>query len=324
MKFLKLTTTDPYLNLAIEEYLFDTSDEDVFMLWQNEPTVVIGKNQNAFAEIDIGYAEEKGIHIARRITGGGAVYHDLGNVNYTYISVNSKSGDIDFSSYAEPIIKSLEKINICTKLSGRNDILIGYKKFSGNAQHRKDARVLHHGTILFNSDLGVLSSVLRPDEEKLRAKAIKSTRSRVINLTEVIEPKISVSEFIELLSNSIIEMYSPSVISAPTEGEVFNIRDRNKSCEWLFPERSYVADYEVVKKSRYSFGGVETHLKMKNDIISDVKIFGDFFGSKSITELEKMLVGKRIREINLLLSTVKLDEYISGMTSELFIEHLEI
>ena len=155
MKFLSLLTKNPYYNLAVEEYLFKTSDDSVIMLWQNEPTVVIGKNQNAFAELNLDYVREKGINIARRITGGGAVYHDEGNVNFSFIAKNSETNELDFKSYTEPIIEALSKIGVKAMLSGRNDILVEDRKISGNAQYNADGRVLHHGTLLFSADFSV-------------------------------------------------------------------------------------------------------------------------------------------------------------------------
>ena len=191
MRLYILNDHNPYRNLATEEYLFETSDDDVMILWQNDPTVVIGKNQNAFAEINTDFTEKKGILIARRISGGGAVYHDLGNVNYTFISTKSKN-EIDFKTFTLPIIEALAHLGISAELTGRNDIEVCGKKISGNAQHVKENKVLHHGTLLFNSDLGVLSSALNVDEEKIKTKAIKSARSRVINIIDLIEKKISV------------------------------------------------------------------------------------------------------------------------------------
>ena len=148
MKFLKLTSTDPYYNLAVEEFLFSHTDEDVFMLWQNSPTVVIGKNQNAYAEVDLCFAEENGIKVARRITGGGAVYHDLGNVNYSYITSTENVSSLDFETPSRAIIAALADMGITAELGGRNDILAGGKKISGNAQHTSNGRILHHGTLL--------------------------------------------------------------------------------------------------------------------------------------------------------------------------------
>ena len=181
MKFLRLNTTDPYYNLAVEEYLFRHATEDVFMLWQNEPCVVIGKNQNAYAEINMDVARRDGIAVVRRITGGGAVYHDDGNVNYTFIAA-SGNASLDFSRFCAPIIDALCEVGVTAALSGRNDLTVDGKKISGNAQHSANGKTLHHGTLLFDSDLEKLSSVLHVDEEKLRAKSIRSVRSRVINL----------------------------------------------------------------------------------------------------------------------------------------------
>ena len=193
MKYFRLKSTCPYLNLAIEEYMFKHSQDEVFILWQNEPTVVIGKNQNAFAEINMDYLREKNIKIARRITGGGAVFHDLGNVNYTYIS-KSKVG-INFEYYSKPIIETLRDMGVCVHLSGRNDLLTeDGRKISGSAEYTANGRTLHHGTLLFDAHLDTLSSVLNVDPEKLRANAVKSTRSRVANIKEAVIRHIAVAE----------------------------------------------------------------------------------------------------------------------------------
>ena len=187
MRFLILKGRDPYRNLAVEEYLFRHAKEDVFLLWQNDPTVVIGKNQNAYAELDLDYVRARGIRVARRITGGGAVYHDGGNINYSVIAVGAAEGGLDFAPYTAPILEALLHFGVRAELSGRNDLLVGDRKISGNAQFRADGRVLHHGTLLYDSDLEVLSSALRVDEEKLRAKSIRSHRSRVVNIRTLIE-----------------------------------------------------------------------------------------------------------------------------------------
>jgi len=207
MKFSFLKTTNPYLNLAIEEYLLKNSDEEYFLLWQNEPTVVIGKNQNAFAEINIEYTKKHGIHIARRITGGGAVYHDLGNLNYSYIS-NKKGSDINFEKFSRPVIEALLEMGIDAELSGRNDIMIGEKKISGNAQTHFENRVLHHGTLLYDSDLDVLSSALLVDKKKIETKAIKSTKSRVTNIKNFLPVSSTVFDLINKIKNHILSKYN--------------------------------------------------------------------------------------------------------------------
>ena len=196
MRYIKLCSNDPYYNLAVEEYLLNNSEEDIFMLWQNAPTVVIGKNQNAYAEVNLEYAREKEIKISRRITGGGAVYHDLGNINYTFITSEKKARALDYEYFTRPIIDALKFLGLDCKLSGRNDLECDGRKFSGNAQFCSNGRILHHGTLLFNTDVSEMSAVLKVDKEKLEYKAVKSHKGRVINLIDLLENKISAYEFI--------------------------------------------------------------------------------------------------------------------------------
>ena len=320
MKLLTLRTKDPYLNLAIEEYLFLNSTEDIFMLWQNEPTVVIGKNQNAFAEIDMAYIEKNNIHIARRITGGGAVYHDIGNLNYSYISSSNGDKTLDFEYFTRPIIEVLGTLGIKAYLSGRNDILADGKKFSGSAQYSFGGRTLHHGTLLFDSDFTVLSSVLKVDEEKIISKGIKSVRSRVINLKELMPLERTIDEFLALLEDYFLSVYGAERISQPIADDITRLRDRNASKEWLFPDRAIVSNYTSVKKKRYDFGTVRVSLEMSNEIIKDISIQGDFFGVEDICVLENLLNGKSIRDIDTLIEQIDIDKYIFGATSEEIVE----
>lgn len=318
MKFLILKTTDPYLNLAVEEYLFKKSTDDVFILWQNEPTVVIGKNQNIYAEIDFDYLKEKNIKVARRITGGGAVYHDLGNVNYTFIS-KSESGGIDFARFTSPIISALSSLGVQASLSGRNDIVIGERKISGNAQYSIGDRVLHHGTILFDSDLSVLSGVLRVDPEKIIPKALKSVRSRVANLKPLINRDFTVTEFINYLAEYVTERFSPEFTEAPVGEEVDALRERNASAEWLFPDKNFLRNYDLYRKKKFDFGIVSVDLKMSAEIISDVKIHGDFFGNGEISVLEKALKNTSVNDLEITLKNISIDSYIHKMTNAEFI-----
>ncbi len=320
MKFSVLDTVDPHYNLAVEEYLFNTSQEEVFLLWQNSPTVVIGKNQNAFTEINMEVLEKSNVKIARRITGGGAVYHDEGNVNYSFIAPNAKTEGIDFSRYAEPILNALKTLGLTATLSGRNDILVGDKKISGNAQHRVGSRVLHHGTLLYSSDLEFLSSVLKVDKEKLTSKAVKSTRSRVENIKNLVTSKMDVSSFIGYLSSYIIKRYNPEILPIIDNAEIQEIYNRNKSIGWLFPDRDMVSKYTKSVKNRYEFGMVCLQLSMNNGVIESVKIEGDFFGVLNAQELEKHLSGVTITELKNKLSTVKISDYIQGMSNAQFEE----
>lgn len=322
MKFLILKTNDPTVNLATEEYLFNTTDDDLFMLWQNEPTVVIGKNQNAYAELNMDYIKNNNIHIVRRITGGGAVYHDLGNLNYTFISAKKGSLGIDFEYFTRPIIEALASLGLNAELSGRNDILIDGKKISGNAQHTNKNKVLHHGTLLFDSDLSVLSNALKVDEEKIKAKAIKSVRSRVTNIKEYLN-ELEISNFIAVIEKYLNEKYSPERITAPTEEEISEYLNKYRSEEWVFPDSDYISAYTVTKKRRYPFGTVEIQFDMKNDLIRKIKIYGDFFGVKDIKELEAYLENTREEEIEKKLSSISVGDYIFGMTHEDFIKQIK-
>ncbi len=320
MKLLTLSTKNPYYNLAVEEYLFRNSDDDVIMLWQNEPTVVIGKNQNAFAELNLDYIREKGIKIARRITGGGAVYHDLGNVNFSFIAANAEAKEIDFKSYTDPIIEALSRMGVKAELSGRNDILVDDRKISGNAQYNAGGRVLHHGTLLFSADFGVLSEALRVDEEKIRSKSIKSYRSRVANIKEFTNENYTLEDFISLLEEFFINKYSPEIIKEPETDEIQALEARNSSVEWLFPQRSFVSDYSIVKSKRFPFGTVRIEFFMKNEIVEKVLLSGDYFENSESDSLLSSMQGKTLLEIVEYSSQLNVENYIYGMSKKDFSE----
>ena len=322
MKLLILKTTDPYRNLAIEEYLFLHSDDDVFMLWQNEPTVVIGKNQNAYAEIDFDFVRTNGVHVARRITGGGAVYHDLGNVNYSFISTKRGKEGLDFAYFTAPMIEALSALGVHAELSGRNDLLVDGKKFSGNAQHASGDRVLHHGTLLLDSDLEALTAALHVDEEKLRARAIRSVRSRVTNLRPYLPEDCDAQGFMAHIAEHVVRTYGAQVVDVPACEEIERLYARNASEAWIFPERALVARYERIGKKRYPFGTVEMYLDMEKETVRDIRICGDFFGVRPISELEDILRGATLSELSARLASVPVEHYIFGMSREILLEQI--
>lgn len=291
MKYFHLKTTDPYYNLAVEEYLLKNTEEDVFMLWQNAPTVVIGKNQNAYAEVDIAYARAHGIRIARRLSGGGAVYHDAGNLNYTFITSESKAKALDYAYFTQPIISALATIGIPAVLSGRNDLECEGKKFSGNAQYVSGGRVLHHGTLLFDTDLSVMSSVLRTDKEKLALRAVPSHKGRVLNLATRIDPPMTVTEFTLHIEHFALSTFAICPSSPPVAPEIDALARRNGEADWIFSDKRYLTEYSVVRKRRYPFGTVELSLSFRGNAIARVRITGDFFGTRPTEELEASLVG---------------------------------
>lgn len=315
MKLIVLTSTDPYLNLAIEEYLFDSTEEDIVMLWRNEPSVILGKNQNAYAEINFDYVKENNIKVARRITGGGAVYHDLDNVNYTFISVNQENASLDFAYFTKPVLKALNTIGIDAVLSGRNDIEVLGKKISGNAQCTRNGKVLHHGTLLFDSELDVLSSALKVDESKIKTKAVKSVKSRVTNIKELQNRVSSTEEFLCLLKKHFSDEYKISESRLEISESILELTSRNKSDEWIFPRRDLASQYSLKKKKKYDYGIVEIYIEYKNSVIKNIKVCGDFFSLADISEIEEILKGKSIEKIPSLLSNIDVGKYIFGMSS---------
>ncbi len=286
------------------------------MLWQNDKTVVIGKNQNANVEINRDVLDANGVKIARRITGGGAVYHDLGNVNYSFITPKARTSGIDFEYFTRPIIKALKSMGVEVRLSGRNDLeTLDGLKISGSAQHRVEDRVLHHGTLLFSSDLSFMSKVLTPDREKLKSKAVKSVKKRVCNVKDLCSIT-SVNEFIASLKSFIINEFNPTVIDQPKSAEIDALFARNSSYEWLFPQKTMLSNYQKIASKRYDFGRVEIALDFDNDVIKKVKISGDFFGEEDISLLESLIENSTVDN----LKDIDVSKYILGMTARELID----
>ena len=316
MNYLRLKTNDPYYNLAVEEYLLKYSENDYFMLWQNSPSVIIGKNQNAYTEVELDYTRSNGINVVRRITGGGAVYHDGGNLNFSFITSSDKANALDFEYFTRPIISALAEMGLECSLSGRNDLEIGGRKFSGNAQFSDGKRILHHGTLLFNTDLDVLEKALRTDKEKLEFKAVRSHRGRVINLSELLDEKWTVNDFADRIESHLIGKIGAVSVSAPSSPVIDELRARNASDEWIYSNRRYLTDYTLCRRKKYPFGIVEIKLKLRGDVIEEAVISGDFFGNAPVRELENAIVGHRVG----IIPTFDVSRYIAGMTNSLFCE----
>lgn len=313
MKYLRLYSTDPYYNLAVEEYLLRHTDEDVFMLWQNEKTVVIGKNQNAYAEVDLDYAQRAGIRVARRLSGGGAVYHDLGNLNYTFLTSCERASALDYTYFTRPIIEALATLGVKAVLSGRNDLECEGKKFSGNAQYTCDGRILHHGTLLFDTDAEVLSRVLRVDKEKLAYRAVHSHKGRVGNLAPLLGG-MTAETFLSRIEAHVLEGMGAELTSVPRSDEINALARRNASREWILSDKRYLTDYTVEKRKKYPFGVVCVKMALSGNIIEKMLISGDFFGTRPVDELENALVGHALGA----LPDVDPSPYIAGMTENEF------
>lgn len=235
-------STDPYFNLAAEEYLLKNFDEDIFMLWRNENTIVVGKHQNARAEINTAFVEQQGVKVARRLSGGGTVFHDAGNLNFTFIG-NARDNDeikVDFAYFTRPVIDVLATLGLQATLSGRNDLLIDGFKFSGNAEHiyRQKKRTLHHGTLLYNSRIADLSAALKVDPLKYTDKAVKSFRSKVTNISEHMQEPMDIEVFHAAVVNYMKELYDDTSFYKFTENDIVAINklrdEKYATWEWIF------------------------------------------------------------------------------------------
>lgn len=318
MIFIYNKSLDPYYNMAAEEYLVKNSKDEIFMLWQNDDTIVIGRNQNTLSEINYDYVKENNISVVRRMSGGGAVFHDLGNINYTFI-LNSDNDFSNYEKFTQPIIDFLKTLGVNASLSGRNDLLIGDKKFSGNAQYMHKNRIMHHGTLLYSSQSDKIVSSLKVSEDKIKSKGIKSVKSRVTNISEHIQNPPSAKDFIASLQSFMMENgnISGKYNLENDRKEIEALKDaKYATWDWNF---GYSPKYTFSKKERFPFGGVEICMNVQsNGIIEYIKIFGDFFSKKDISELEGIICGHHHKydELKNILSSVCISDYISGITQD--------
>jgi lipoate-protein ligase A len=297
-RFIYNDSTDPCYNLALEEWLMKNCNEDVFILWQNRPTVVIGRYQNAYAEVNVPYAESNGISVVRRISGGGAVFHDLGNLNFTFI-VKDEGKGIDFVRFLTPIKEALASLGIETEISGRNDLLMDGKKISGSAQCRKYGKVLHHGTLLIDVDVQHLSSVLNVKTDKLVSKGISSVRSRVTNIKDVY-PSVDVKVIIDALTK---KFYGRTIELTPREiSEVASLAEE-KYASWDYVYGSSKA-LSKTTSTRFDGGSIEISFNSDNGIITSMVINGDFFADGEASLIEEALIGCRL-EIGEIISALE-------------------
>ena len=292
IKFLQSDSVCPYFNLALEQYVFDRLDRDFeyFLLWQNDRTVVVGRHQDTLSEINSTYVRANGVSVVRRLSGGGAVYHDLGNVNYSFIA-DAGTERYDFSLFAQPVISALAGLGVDAQYTGRNDLTVNGLKISGNAQYQKEGRVMHHGAILFDSDLTALEKALAAPLEKLRGKGVKSVRSRVTNIRPLLKHDMDVSAFMEALRRSVVDSLSLSEFALTKSDicEIEAIRDsRYITSEWNYGE---IPGGAVRKKRRIEgVGTVEVCLVVCKEKIAAVRFFGDYFGEDA-APLESRLIG---------------------------------
>ena len=289
MLLINNTNTNAYFNLAMEEYFLKNTNEDIFLLWQNENSIIVGKNQNTLSEINYDYVKENNIKVVRRLSGGGAVFHDLGNINFTFISCNDNSFS-DFKKFTMPIVEALKELNVHAEFSGRNDLLIDGQKFSGNAQYNYKNKVMHHGTLLFSSEINDLSNALKVKPSKFQGKSVKSVKSRVTNISSHLDRKMTVLEFKDYLMDFINKRDENSHFYELNDKDVESINklveEKYSTWEWNF---GYSPKYSLYNELKYPGGNVEFSLDVHDGLIKDIKFFGDFFGKEDISFIENKL-----------------------------------
>ena len=322
------TSTDPHFNLALEEYVLKhlNSDEDYFILWQNKPSIIIGKNQNTIEEINQRYVKDNNIPVVRRLSGGGAVYHDFGNLNFTFIVHNDQKDVSNYKKFTEPVIKALNEMGVPAEFSGRNDITIDGKKFSGNAQYYYRNRLLHHGTLLYNSELTRLGEALNVRMDKITSKGIKSVRSRVTNISEYLKEVYDINVFKTLLLNNIQANQATQGKEYVLTDEDYNninkiMENRYSSWEWNY---GLSPDFNVQKSRRFEGGLLDIRFDVVKGAIEKIKIFGDFLSRRDIADIETRLVGIRYEESDILnlLKDMDLHDYLGLLTIDDLIECL--
>ncbi|WP_319371492.1 lipoate--protein ligase [uncultured Ilyobacter sp.] len=312
---------DPCFNLALEEYALKEIKGDVVIFWQNENTVVVGRNQNTHEEINHEYVTVNNVRVVRRLSGGGAVYHDNGNLNFTFITNATRDSVNNYKKFTEPVVNALRMLGVEAEFSGRNDIVVEGKKISGNAQYYAGNRLLHHGTLLFDADLSLLGKVLNVRADKIESKGIKSVRSRVANIYPYLKKNINIEEFKKVLVTNILMEGSQNYILSDEENlKVENLaREKYRNWEWNFGKSP---EFKISKRKRYTGGELDIKLNVSEGIIEQIKIYGDFLEYRGIEEIEKILIGKRFVEKDLAdcIKRIDIEKYFCDIKAEEIID----
>jgi lipoate-protein ligase A len=326
--YIESPNTDPHWNLALEQFVFDKLDREhsYFMLWQNHNAIIVGKYQNTQQEINAAFVKEKDISVVRRLSGGGAVYHDLGNLNFTFITSAEKNKGIDFASFCKPIQEALGSLGVKVDISGRNDMTVDGMKFSGNAQYLKEGRVMHHGTILYDSDMSMISQSLNPGNDKIESKGIKSIRSRVTNIRPFMKDDVPLSSFWDALKKYMsAELNMQDLTLTPAQLAEVDALNEKVYSQWSWNYGSSPA-YTLRKVRRIEgCGKIEILLDVaKEGKINNIVFYGDFFGNKDPSELGEKLIGHHFQydEIKSVINDADVSQFFHALKTEDFLELL--
>ncbi len=328
MIYIENDSRSCFYNHALEEYYMNRMDEDIFILWINSRSILLGRNQNLYKEVNTDYTTRENIDIVRRISGGGTVFNGPGNINFTFITKRKeKNSPIaeGFEKFAEPVIMALQSLGADARFTGRNDILIDGKKFSGNAQYFTRDKILHHGTLLYEIDLSEVPKALISRKEKIKDKAITSVASRVTNIRPYVKKDMDTFEFREYLRDFVMDYHGFSDIYIPTEYEKEEIRMFSDS-KYASPEWTYgnCPSFNVENAVKYPFGLVDYEVMVEKGIIKEINISGDYFGELPIYLLETRLKGIPYRkaELEKALEGTETGKYITGMDKKTLVRDL--
>ena len=292
MLFIVSTNTNIYFNLAAEEYLLKNRSEDVFMLWKNDPAVVVGKHQNTLREVNSFYAQVHHIQIARRLTGGGTVYHDSGNLNFTFLKNGEPGKLVDFRKFTDPVIKALKNIGLETRFEGNNSLTLNGLKISGNAEHVFKSRVLHHGTLLFSTELHHLKGVLNVGQDTYEDKAVKSVPSKVTNISAHLSEAMSVEEFQDQIRQYFRLEFSDYKFYNFNEDELIAINElvekKYKTWDWIY---GWSPKYVFRKSYNLGDNELKVWLRVEKGIIKKAHVSGGPFNDKSLFDFSLSLKG---------------------------------
>lgn len=318
--------TDPRINLAIEEYVLKNMDiekDDFLLFYINQPSIIIGKNQNTIEEINTDYVEANNVLVVRRLSGGGAVYHDLNNLNFSFLTKDDGNSFSNYKKFTQPVVDALAKLGVNSELSGRNDILAEGKKVSGNAQYSTRGRMFSHGTLMFDLDIDAVVNSLKVKQDKIESKGIKSVRSRVANIIDFLPEKITVEQFRMEILKSIFGGEENIQYYELTEEDWANIheisKERYQLWEWNYGKSPR---FNIQKTKRFPSGSIDIRLEVNKGIIEDVTIFGDFFGVGDVEEVAQHLIGTKYDRIAIaeVLKNMDIPTYFGGITEEDFLQ----